>query len=105
MPTTFESPSVQLTPEHYLRLRQESREALYRLGTPSNPGFTDENIVNGLRRAIGLTEVIYEHEVETTEFGGEYFRDSLGEILGLDLPPRTSDLLLMLSGIPRSLGL
>lgn len=89
----------------YLRLRNEAREALYRLGTPSNPGFSDENIVNGLRRAIGIGEVQYDHDVEWTEFSGEYFRDALGEIFGLDIPPRPSDVLLMLSGVPRSLGL
>lgn len=104
MPTTFESAPTLLSTENYLSLRQESREALLRLGITSNPGFTDENIVNGIRRAIGLTEVSYDDGIENGEYGGEYFRDALGEIFGLDLPPRPSDVLLMLSGLPHSLG-
>lgn len=104
MPTTFELAPVLLSQENYLRLRQQSREALFRLGITSNPSFTDENIVNGIRRAIGLTEISYDKGVEESEFSGEYFRDALGEILGLDLPPQPSDVLLMLSGLPHSLG-
>lgn len=105
MSNSFENERVLLDTPAYVKLRQEAREALYRLGTPSNPGFSDENIVNGLRRAIGISEVQYDHDVEWTEFSGEYFRDALGEIFGLDIPPRPSDVLLMLSGVPRSLGL
>ncbi len=71
-------------------LRIESREALARLGISSNPGFTNRNIIDGLSRAIGVGSEFPEN-MEWSEYSGEIFRDCLGEILGLELPPSASE--------------
>ncbi len=81
---------VLLHQEEYSILRRESREALHRLGTPSNPGFTNTNIVESLGGVLGYSREIPE-EIDTSEYSGEIFRDSLGEILGLELPPLVSE--------------
>lgn len=78
--------SVLLSIEDYVRLRGESREALYRLGIRSNPGFTDKNILDGLSCALGKEGSFTEAD-EWSEYSGEFFRDSLGEIFNLDIPP------------------
>ncbi len=82
--------NVLLDDNDYTTLRIESREALNRLGVPSNPGFTNRNIVDGLAHALGLVSNFPE-DGERAEDSGEIFRDSLGEILGLELPPSIED--------------
>lgn len=81
---------VILEQSEYSVMRIESREALNRLGIESNPGFTNSNIVQGLSDALGV-EVGLIDELDQGDFTGEMFRDSLGEILGLELPPSTSE--------------
>ena len=83
--------NVLLNDYDYTTLRIESREALHRVGIPSNPGFTNRNILDGLSRALGLPHSLPE-EGEWSEYSGELFRDSLGELLGIELPPSTEDL-------------
>ena len=74
-------------------LRIESREALHKLGIPSNPGLTNRNIIDGLARAIGKAHSFPEGG-EWTEYSGELFRDSLGELLGLEVPPAVGDVVI-----------
>lgn len=85
------SGNVLLDDYDYTTLRIESREALHRVGIASNPGFTNRNILDGLSRALGL-EHSFPDEGEWSEYSGELFRDSLGEILGIELPPSMEDL-------------
>lgn len=89
---------VLLNQEDYRVLRIEAREAMHRVGIYSNPGFTNENIINGLANAIGEQ---YETscDVEHPDFSGEFFRDSLGELLGLEIPPRVEDVVAKLREI------
>jgi hypothetical protein len=78
--------NVLLADHDYATLRIEAREALWRLGVPSNPGFTNRDILSGLASALGRA-FEYPETVEWTEYSGELFRDSLGELVGLDIPP------------------
>lgn len=90
--------SVLLADGDYPRLRNESREALRRLGIPSNIGFSDTNILDGLTRALGIEGHSME-EGEWLDYAGEVFRDALGEVLGLELPPATEDVVRGLRGL------
>ncbi len=90
--------NVLLSDHDYLKLRVESRQALYELGVSSNPGFTDRNIINGLSRALGIPSNFPE-TADWSEYSGELFRDSLGEILGLEVPPRIDDVVTGLRNI------
>lgn len=75
-----------ITDPYYLLLRQRSREALARFGIPSNPGFTDYNIVSGLRRATCLEPVEPWDEFDATS--GKIFHDHLAvtlEELGIEV--------------------
>lgn len=83
---------VLLNDYDYSTLRIESREALHKLGIPSNPGFTNRNIIDGLAKATGKAHSFPEEE-EWTEYSGELFRDSLGELLGLEVPPAVGDVI------------
>lgn len=67
-------------------MRVEARETLGRFGIGSNPGFTDDNIIKRLGSALktNLEEVV-DTGVENSEYAGEIFRDSLGELLGLEI--------------------
>jgi hypothetical protein len=85
------SENVLLNDHDYRTLRIESREALHRLGVPSNLGFTNRNIVDGLSSALGLTHNFPE-DGEWSEYSGELLRDSIGELLGLELPPSAEDI-------------
>lgn len=89
---------ILLNDQNYVELRVESRQALYKLGTPSNPGFTDGNILDGLARALGV-EITFSQDMEGSKYSGEFFRDSLGVILGLELPPDTEDVIKSLRSI------
>ena len=89
---------VLLDSDDFITLRIESREALHRLGVASNPGFTNANIIEGLARALG-SEVTMPDEMEHFEFSGEMFRDSLGEILGLEIPPLVDELVVKLKEV------
>jgi hypothetical protein len=77
---------ILLDDKDYSTLRRESREALHKLGIPSNPGFTNHNIISGLANALGLPSDFPE-EGDISEYSGAIFRDSLGELLGLEIPP------------------
>jgi len=86
------SREILLSDEDYRALRVESREALHRAGIASNPGFTNGNIIDGLARALGVPVTIPE-TMEQSEYSGEFFRDTLGEVLGLELPPSVVDVI------------
>ncbi len=76
----------------YKTLRHETRQALHFLNIASNPGFSDQNIIDGLAGALNIPSP-YPEELSHPEFSGEIFRDSLGVILGLDLPPQVEDVI------------
>ncbi len=86
--------------EELALLRNESREALSRLGVDSNPFFTNGNIISGLIRALDLP-FDRTHEQEAVESSGEVFRDRLGQALGLEVPISTDDVLYRLRFLPR----
>ena len=81
---------VLLDTSDYAALRFESRGALRKLGVQSNPGFTNRNIIEGLAHAMGK-ECDFPDEGDISDYSGEIFRDSLGELLGLDVPPMISE--------------
>jgi hypothetical protein len=58
---------VLLSDNDYSTLRIESREALWRLGIPSNPGLTNGNIINSLANALGV-EAELTDDMEYSEF-------------------------------------
>jgi len=89
--------SVLLNPEDYRKLRVESRQALHILGISSNPGFSDKDIIDGISGALGKTSA-YSEASGPQEFSGEYFRDCLGEILGLELPPDVDEIITRFHG-------
>lgn len=78
--------------DDYRELRVESRETLRKLGIASNPGFTNRNIVEGLANTLGREES-FPDDIESSEYSGELFRDSLGELLGLEVPPAVGDVI------------
>ncbi len=94
------SNEVLLSSKDYLKLRSESREALNKLGVPSNPGFTNEDILNGLAKALETSFELGEVD-EVSDFSGEFFRDGLGEILGLEIPPAIEDVVVSLRSISK----
>ncbi len=93
---------VLISNQDYLRLRYESRETLARLGIRSNPAWSNSNILTKLIESTGAQCQVLP-EVDDPLFYGEMFRDSLGELLGLELPPRSEDVINDLRAIaPRS---
>ena len=92
------SENILLNDSDYRKLRTESREALRRLGLASNPSFTNRNIFDGLADALGVV-ADFPEEADLSEYSGEMFRDSLGEILGLELPVEVDDVVFGLSNI------
>ena len=91
------SNEVLISGEGYLLLRQDSREALGRLGVGSNPCFTDHNILTRLSQQLGR-DVPEEYD-EQTEYAGEFFRDNLATILGLELPVCVADVRVTLNKV------
>jgi hypothetical protein len=79
----------------YLLLRREARETLHRFGIPSNPGFSDTDILTRLTTVIGthIDIVPVSHE----EYSEELFRDNLCEVLALDPPTAVDSIAYQLS--------
>lgn len=83
---------ILVSDEQYLQLRQESREALKRLGVANNPCFTDNDILYRLGKLRELEVEPYD-EMLYPEYAPEMFRDTLGAIVGLEPPAQTHQIL------------
>ena len=73
-----------LTDKDYLNLRQLASSALGRVGIGSNLGFTDHNILSGLSDRLGQPEP--NRYDEWSLLSADLFKDSLANVLGLELP-------------------
>lgn len=65
----------------FISLRQEARELLYRAGIPSNPGYTEGDIIDAITVTAGLRLYVPydERQVEPDQSPFESFRNALIE--------------------------
>lgn len=83
---------VLIETDEYLRMRRSSRSMLNRQGIYSNPAWTDENILSAIVSRLEIPDEVFESvPVGQEDFSGEFFRDNLGSLLGLELPISSND--------------
>lgn len=89
-----------LSDDDYLELRRAARQALRGLGIPSNPGFTDHNIISSLREKRNLPPIDAWDE-GPDDGAPERFRDEIAECVALEAPFTLGEIAIGLETITR----